>query len=506
MLLLELDEHSRIPHYQQIIEQIKGKIEQRVLPPGERLPSTRRLAEQLGLHRSTVASAYQELWAQGFIEQRPGSRPVVRNRMQIATAADRARDGWVNWQQTGSPSSEQLRQTCCMLDSENSQAYDDDTIDFSSLDMDNRLFPVEKFRACLDRALKEQGTALLGYGDQAGYWPLREYIAGHLRSHGITIAAEEILITNGLQQGIDLVFRMLAAPGRAVAIESPTYNKIIPLLRFVGLKPLEVPIERDGMNLDILEQYLKNEKPVLVYTMPNFQNPTGISTSQTHREQLLSLCERYRVPLLEDGFEEEMKYFGKAILPIKSMDKHHLVIYAGTFSKVLFPGVRIGWIAAEEECIERLLAIRSFSDLSSSMILQAGIYEFCQSGHYGRHISRMHRLFRGRMQVALKALARYISPVWAEWTPPSGGYLIWLKLYTPPGQSGGDWSQLLAQCGVRAALGTLFFAEQTSETYIRLSISKLDESEIAEGIRRLGEALALFWQQHKDSGDSDCKI
>lgn len=162
-----------------------------------------------------------------------------------------------------------------------------------------------------------------------------------------------------------------------MAIESPTYNKIIPLLRFVGLKPLEVPIERDGMNLDILEQYLKNEKPVLVYTMPNFQNPTGISTSQTHREQLLSLCDGYRVPLLEDGFEEEMKYFGKAILPIKSMDKHHLVIYAGT-PKVLFPGVRIGWIAAEEECIERLLAIRSFSDLSSSMILQAGIYEFCQ--------------------------------------------------------------------------------------------------------------------------------
>lgn len=493
MLLLNLDESSRTPPYQQIFLQMKDKIELQVLRPGDKLPSTRKLAEQLGVHRSTVASAYQELWAQGYIEQRHGCRPVLRERMQMATAKDREQEGWVRWQAVTSAASVSLWEQCREMKPAIAGETGGEVIDFSSLDMDGRLFPVDHFRVCLDRALKKEGTALLGYGDRAGYMPLREYIAGHLRSHGITIAAEEILITNGLQQGIDLVFRMLAASGQAVAIESPTYNKIIPLLRFCGLKPLEVPVRHDGMDLTMLEEVLRREKPVLVYTMPNSQNPTGISTSQTHREQLLSLCETYRVPILEDGFEEEMKYFGKAALPIKSMDKHHLVIYAGTFSKVLFPGVRIGWIAAERECIDRLLSIRYFSDTSSSMILQAGIYKFCQSGHYARHINKMRRVFRSRMQTAIKAFDEYIAPDWAEWIQPSGGYLIWMKLKSPAPVRRDEWESLMAGKGVCAAWGTLFFAGETGESHIRLSISKLNEQEIETGICRLGDVLREVW-------------
>jgi len=155
---------------------------------------------------------------------------------------------------------------------------------------------------------------------------------------------------------------------------------------------------------------LRKEKPALVYTMPTFHNPTGVSTDQAHRERLLSICEGHRIPVLEDAFEEEMKYFGKTTLPIKSMDKHQIVIYCGTFSKVLFPGVRIGWIAAERECIERLVAIRCFSDLAPNMILQAAMDEFCRNGYYDRHINRMHRTYRRRMQAAVRALREHISP------------------------------------------------------------------------------------------------
>ncbi len=488
MLLLKLDEKSRKPQYQQILEYVRQKIETGILCPGEKLPSTRRLAEKLGIHRSTVAIAYQELWTLGFVDIRPGSCPRVRDRVQIATTANRAEKGLINWEETASTGSNALWQNHLSFHREANRIDGSSRINFSSMNMDHRLFPVENFRSCLHRAIKKQGAALLGYGDYAGFPPLREYIARRLQSHGISVTTEEILITNGSQQGIDLVFRMIASPEKAVVIESPTYKEAIPLLRFYGLKPLEIPVRPDGMDLSILAETIQKEKPDLIYTMPNFQNPTGVSTSQAHRERLLSLCELHRIPILEDGFEEEMKYFGRVVLPIKSMDKHHLVIYCGTFSKVLFPGLRIGWIAAERECIERLIAIRHFSEISSSMLLQAAIHEFCQKGYYDRHISKMHRFFRQRMQTAIRALRWYISPEWAEWAEPSGGYLIWLKL-KPVSSPSPDWEKHFAAHGIQVAPGSSFFFSGTSDTYLRLSISTLNEEEIMEGIKRLSKAL-----------------
>lgn len=492
MLLLTIDERGAKPIYQQIIDQIREKIAGRVLLPGEKLPSTRRLANQLGVHRSTVATAYQELWALGFVDLNPGACPRVRDRMQIATAADRSEKGVVEWSTAASPASNAILQAYDRLHPPAAGTPAAELFNFSSLDMDRRLFPLDSFRASLDRAIKKQGDELLGYGARAGFPPLREYIARRLQSHGISVAAAEILITNGSQQGIDMVFRMIAAPGRAVAVESPTYNYVLPLLRFYGLKPLEIPLRRDGMDLAALAAVLEKERPALVYTMPTFQNPTGITTSHAHREKLLSLCEKHCVPILEDGFEEEMKYFGRAVLPIKSMDHRQLVIYCGTFSKVLFPGVRIGWLAAERECLRRLVAIHCFSELSPSMILQAATHDFCESGGYDRHVSKMHRVYRKRMQIAIRALHRHIPLKWAEWTEPTGGFLLWLKLGPVPGPSP-DWTGLLAAYGVEATAGGSFFTAQTPETYLRLSISTLNDAEIVEGIRRLAAALGQVY-------------
>ena len=492
MLLLKLDEKIQKPLYQQIWEQIREKIEKRVLLPGEKLPSTRRLANSLSIHRSTVANAYQELWALGFVDMRPGACPRVRNRMQIATADNRTEKGLIDWHRAASEASTAIWQTNRTFQSRINRQENIDIINFSSMDMDCRLFPLEKFRSCLNRVIKSQGISILGYGDPAGFFPLREYIAHHLQKHGISVTSNEILITNGLQQGIDLVFRMLAAPGKSVAIESPAYKEIIPLLKFCGLKPIEIPIRTDGMDLSILADQMEQEHPCLVYTMPNFQRPTGVSTSQSHRERLLSLCKQYGTPILEDGFEEEMKYYGRVVLPIKSMDKRDIVIYCGTFSKVLFPGIRIGWVAAEKECIERLMAIRSFSDLSSSMILQAGVYEFCQQGYYDCHVNKMHRFFRKRMQTILTALNRYILPEWAEWKEPSGGYLVWIKLKFPV-LAEEKLDKFFTAHGIQVKVTNHFFSSEERGTYLRLSISMLNEAEITEGIQRLAQALGQLY-------------
>jgi DNA-binding transcriptional MocR family regulator len=490
MLLLKLDDKSPRPKHVQILEQIRAKIQSRLLRPGDRLPSTRNLAESLGLHRSTVAVAYQELWALGFIDISPGTRPRVRERMQLATPANRAEKALINWSRVSSRGANSTWEAHCRLGSDAASNAGTKAINFRTLDMDARLFPVEQFRSCVNRVVKKHGATLLGHGDGAGFLPLRECIAERLRNHAICVAPDEILITNGSQHGIDLVLRMLGTAGRTIAVESPTYHYLLPLIQSLELKAAEVPLRDEGMDLDVLAEALRRKRPVLVYTMPSFQNPTGISTNQAHRERLLSLCAAHRVPILEDGFEEEMTYSGPVVLPVKSMDKHGLVIYCGTFSKVLFPGVRIGWVAADKACIERLTAIRRFSDIFPNMILQAAMNEFCATGYYDRHIAKMHRVFRKRMQVAIETLREHISPEWAQWTEPDGGFLIWLKLRYGVSL---DWAELLAAHGVHVWSGRYFFAGTTHETCVRLSISTLSEEKIVKGIKRLARALAAAY-------------
>jgi DNA-binding transcriptional MocR family regulator len=252
-------------------------------------------------------------------------------------------------------------------------------------------------------------------------------------------------------------------------------------------------MREEGMDLDRLESLLaersgRKSAASLVYSIPTFQNPTGITTGQPHRERLLALCEKYRVPLAEDSFQEEITYFGKAVLPIKSMDSGGLVLYLGSFSKVLFPGVRLGWIVARREFIETLTLIKRVGDISCSPLMQAALHRFCESGSYELHLRRVNREFARRMKLAIEALRRHLPADKAFFAEPSGGYLIWIRL-SGIAKSEEEILASLKKRGVLAAPGSLFFAERPEELHIRLSISSLGEAEIEEGAKRLGAAL-----------------
>ncbi len=492
-MLLRIDERGPSPIYRQIYEQIYSMIQTQALRPGAKLPSTRRLADTLNIHRSTVATAYQELWASGYIELNPGRCPTVRERIQVAMPSDTTAGSTTPWSSACSEAGNYAWESYRALHNQSSGSTALPIIDFSRLDLDPRLFPMESFRSCLHQVMMEGDAGLLSYGDSAGYQPLRQWVSQHLKGHGINASPEEVLITNGSQHSLDLVLRLLASPGGFVAIETPTYHEIFPLLHLAGLKPIEIPMLADGMDLSVLAEVLKRQRPVLVYTMPSFQNPTSNSTSQEHRERLLALCMQHRVPILEDGFEEDMKYFGRAVLPIKSMDTGGLVLYCGTLSKVLFPGLRIGWLVAPRESINRLAAIRYYTGLSTSGLLQAAVHAFGTNGNLDRHVSRMHRVFRKRMQTAIRVLHRDISTAWAEWEEPSGGYLIWLKLR--PTLAPVDWNNMLTRHYVKAVLGDRFFCSPQPHIYLRLSIAALNEDEITEGVKRLAAALREVYSQ-----------
>jgi DNA-binding transcriptional MocR family regulator len=345
----------------------------------------------------------------------------------------------------------------------------------------------------MNETLINEGMELLQYGDPLGYEPLRRYIASRMRQHGISVSAPEVMITKGAQNAFELLIRLLTKPGAAVLVEAPTYSRAIDLFRLSGLQIMEVPMNKGGMDLDALEGLLSQASPDLIYTIPNFHNPTGTTTSQGHRERLFRLCLKHQVPLVEDGFEEELKYFGKAVLPIKSMDSQGVVIYVGTFSKILFPGLRIGWIAADQECIQRLAPLQKASLVAGNLLDQAALHRFCALGHYDRHIKRMHRVYRRRMLVALKAMQAHLDPKKVEWTKPQGGYTTWLRLKGLP-LSEDEVLDHLFQCKVALLPGSTHYYGPTQGLCFRLSIAILDEAAIEQGIQRLGQGISQLYQ------------
>jgi len=483
-MLISLDRKKPEPLYRQIIDGIRALIDAGTLQPGRPLPSSRRLAAQIGVDRSTVTEAYAELQAMGWVRSRPGSYTVVQQRGGKEAGFPDASCS-VDWKRLVRPESEEAYRAYTRPSGE--PASDTEVISFAQLDPDPRLFPLARIHRTFTRSLWGHAHEPFEYASHQGYGPLREHLARRMRLHGLNVTSEEILITNGAQQALDLLIRLLARPGTKVVIEAPTYALMIPLLRLNGAAALPVPMREDGLDLDRLERALGREKVAFVYTMPNFQNPTGITTGHEHRLRLLSLCRSGGVPIVEDGFEEDMKYYGRVDLPVKSMDGENIVIYVGTFSKALFPGMRIGWVAADRECVRRLTAIKRYADLSSNNLAQVFMYHFCEAGHYDGHLRRLHRAYRKRLALALRTM-RETFPLSVSWTEPPGGYTLWVRM--PRRMSGAELDALLRPHGVSVSAGENYFWGGSRSEHFRLCISRTDEAEIREGVSRLGRALS----------------
>jgi len=486
MITLKLS-RSSYPLYQQIIQQIKAHITEGTLEPGDSLPSTRCLAESNGVSRSTVIHAYEELWAQGYLESQPGSNFSVR-RIPRLSRKQPIKSALFDWTKQCNPLSEELHQTNQLMKNNSLLSKGDGIIKMSGMGLDANLFPAELFRRTLNRVLAKRTQNLFNLGDPQGYLPLREFISDRLKLHDISVSSDEILITNGSQNSLNLLLSVLSSPGGDVIVENPTYFLLPPLLRHHRLNPLDVPMTESGMDLNILQQRLKEYKPRFLYTIPNFQNPTGITTSPSTRESLLMLCQKHRCPVIEDAFEEEMKYKGKIPQAIKTLDDHQLVIYLSSFSKVFFPGIRLGWIAADPNLIARLVSLKVYQDIGTNLPLQAALAEFGSAGHYDLHIRHLRRIYGQRMKLALKMLNETININDVNWSEPHGGFLIWLTLRNS-GRSEQDIFETFLKFGVRVLPGSPSFVKPQQERYFRISISNLSPEHISEGIKRISRTL-----------------
>ena len=348
------------------------------------------------------------------------------------------------------------------------------------------VFPIEEFRRAFDSVLSQQGGVALQYSASEGYRPLREFLAQRLNRFGTRCTAENILITNGSQQALDLVSKVFLNPGDKVLVEKPSYLGAIQAFDSLQASYAIVPMDEDGMLTHDLDEILEREQPKLIYALPNFQNPSGRTMSLERREQLVQAANRHRVPIVEDDPYGELRYEGKDLPSLKSMDTEDLVIGLGTFSKILAPGLRLAWMVIPDDLYEMILLSKQPADLHTSTISQMATYEVCQDGFVDRHVETIRALYHQRRDVMLDALEACF-PTTARWTKAEGGLFVWAEL---PDEI--DTRELLVEAvaeKVAFVPGQSFHADRSGKNTMRLNFSNVPPARIEEGIARLGRAI-----------------
>ncbi len=359
------------------------------------------------------------------------------------------------------------------------------------------LFPLQEIEEACVKVLREQGSSALQYSISEGYVPLREFIVQKMSRYGIVASVDNVLITTGSQQGLDLVSKVLLDPGEVIIIEAPTFVGALQSFRAYEASYASVPLDDDGMLVDVLEQKIVETHPKFMYVLPNFQNPAGVTLSRERRERLVSLARQYGVPILEDDPYGELRFEGENIEPLVVISAKQNgqqsgyfegdVIYMSTFSKTLSPGLRLGWLVAPVEVVEKLVQAKQGADLHTSTFDQMMAYEVMANGFLDQHVLEIRETYRQRRDAMLAALDRHF-PDGVTWTHPQGGLFLWVKL--PDGVDCGDVLREAIEQKVAFVPGTAFYADGRGHDAFRVTFATCSTDQIDEGIKRLGKAIS----------------
>ena len=357
------------------------------------------------------------------------------------------------------------------------------------------VFPVEEFRDACERVLINHGAQALQYSTTEGYRPLREQIARHTARYHIEITPDNILLTSGSQQALDLIGKIFINPGDHILVEEPTYLGALQAWNAYGAEYVTVPLDKQGMNTDYLEEALR-AGPKFIYVLPNFQNPTGVTLSLERRHRLVELADRYGVPIIEDDPYGQLRFEGDHLPSVVSLDDefrnnnggcyHGNVIYLSTFSKILSPGLRLAWVIAPEEVIRKLVQAKQGADLHTPTFNQLVAHEVSRGGFLDEHIKDIRRVYKERRDVMLAAMDRYFPPG-VDWTQPSGGLFMWGVL--PEELDSTDVLKAAIKRKVAFVPGGSFFANGGGHNTMRINFSYATPEKINEGIAHLGEAI-----------------
>lgn len=490
MLPLHLQSQSHIPLYVQLRDQLRALVHSGELRTGDRIPASRELAGQLGVHRTTVANAYAELEAEGLIQGHVGRGTFICGApMKQFSPPPRmnGNGGAMRWEAlfADERGEEGLSRVMPVVPA--------GAIAFTAARPSEEHFPLEEFARCLNAVIRREGKRILQFGATDGYGPLKSELLGVFRAEGLNIRPEQLLITDGCQQALDLICKAFLRPGDSVAIENPAYPGAIAILAVARARILAMGVETGpgrtghaGLDIGALELVLMQNRVKLIFVTPDFQNPTGTALPIGERRKLLELAVRYQVPVIEDSIYARLRLRGNAVPSLKALDTAGNVIQIDSFSKIAFPGLRLGWCVGAESAIERLRLVKQSTDIHTDQLSQAAMAEFIRRGYLARHLAKVKKIYAIRLAAMEEALEKHM-PESTTWTRAEGGMTLWVTL--PPGVDAGELLIHARERGILFLPGRYFYSQHPQPNTLRLGFASVDEKQIARGIETLCDVL-----------------
>lgn len=460
------DDGSLVPIFRQLTGYLRDQITSGVLPPGARLPPQRDLAAQLGVNRSTIVAAYQELQADGFVMGRTRGGTVVLAQRAHDNGAHRAYE-WHDMIDRGSF----VHDMALAAEVARARALPG----IGSL-AQGELAPELRPAAILGELFHTAPVTAesLGYEDMYGYRPLREAIAAHMTGRGAATDPSRVLILAGAQQGLYLICRGLLQPGDTVIVEAPSHLLTLGILQTAGIRILRAPLDQHGLVPSRLEELLARQRVAMIFTTPAYQNPTGAVLAAARRASILDLCARYHVPLVEDDVYGELGFDGAAPIPLYALDRRDYVIYVSSISKSVAPGLRVGWMVSPPSVVKRLAELKYQVQYGSSSVPQWVAYQWLERGYHRAHLASVTDALQQRRDVLEEELRRQFGPL-LTWQSPQGGFHLWAHVHAPV------TSTAVFRAGLRAGIaikpGSLY-GVPARQAWLRLSFQHAPIAEL----------------------------
>ncbi|MCD2348788.1 aminotransferase-like domain-containing protein [Clostridium guangxiense] len=469
------DKNSNLPLFRQIVNYIKEKISKGEWSIGERLPSQRKMSQIFGVNRSTVVEAIDELKSYGLVEGKTKGGTVIVNNTWSLLASDPT----LNWQKyIKSGIYEPNLSTIQMI---NKLEYEDNIIRLGTGELSPELFPKETMKSVLLKVADNINS--LGYERTKGSLELRQVISNYVKKFGINVSASSILIVSGSLQALQLISMSILKPGDDVLVEKPSYIKSLNVFESAGMKLKGISMDRYGVDIrDVLKNISKETS--ILYTIPTFQNPTGIVMSNDRRDELIKVCTKERLPIIEDDAYRELCFDEVPPKTLKSLDNNGIVLYIGTISKCLSAGMRIGWVIGPEAVIDRLGDVKMQMDYGASSLSQYAAVEWISSGLYNNYIEELRYRLKIRRDFTINLLKEYFCDI-ADWNVPKGGFYIWLKLKVKI-----DMIKLFNMSWKNGILiNPRYIYDFHKNNNIRISYSYASKDEMYLGLRKLSEII-----------------
>lgn len=472
-------EKAAEPIFLQIARAVVDDVKRGRLKSGDELPGSRTLADTLGVHRNTVLAAYRELAAEGWVTFEQARRTIIatdlpETEFKVARAA----------KNSSASIGFDLPNASRELIAASPAAG---VLSLSGGIPDVRLAPLTPLARAFRRALRHQGRGLLGYGDPRGPKRLRAAVASMLTAtRAIAVNEDDLMITRGSQMALDLLSRTLIRPGDLVAVESLGYRPAWRALRAAGAKLVPIPLDSQGMRIDALADITKKNRIAAVYITPHHQYPTTVGLSAGRRLELLALASQRRFAILEDDYDHEFHYTGRPVLPLASSDQNGVVVYLGTLSKVLAPGLRIGYVVAPTPLLERLVRCRIDVDRQGDLPLEIAVAEMIEDGEVQRHTRRARRIYLERRDVLVNALEKKLGGV-VEFDTPAGGTALWAEVDASVDVEA--WCERALTANVAFQTARVFAFDDRPHPFARFGFAQLDPREIETATDRLVRSL-----------------